>query len=111
MSRGWHWKKHDWKIECDVCSKEIYASDAKHRWDGLIVCKDDFEVRHPQELIRIRSERTAVPFISQEPPDVFVTVNYVVSLGCTPSTSTGEADICTADCARADIRLMNDLVI
>jgi len=110
MSRGWQYKSGDWYVSCDVCSKQIYASEAKHRWDGMIVCEDDFETRHPQDLIKVRQERIGVPFTRLEPEDSFTVVNYVVALTCTPMTSLGEADRGTADCATVGNRLMNDLV-
>lgn len=77
MSRGWQWKSGDWWICCDVCSKQIYASESLKRWDGLIVCKDDFETRHPQDLIHVRPERQTVPFTRPEPEDQFVVVDYI----------------------------------
>lgn len=109
MSRGWQYKSGDWYVSCDVCSKQIYASESRKRWDGLIVCSTDFEHRHPQDLLRVRQERVGVPFTRLESPESFVTVNYVVALSCTPMTSLGEADRGTADCAIVGNRLMNDI--
>lgn len=59
----------DWNILCDVCSKKIKASKSKHRWDGLIVCPEDFEVRHIQEFLKVRADKISVPFVSN-PEDV-----------------------------------------
>lgn len=59
-------------ITCDVCSKKIKASDAKHRWDGFIVCPDDFEQRHPQDFVKARQDKITIPFSRPRPPDVFV---------------------------------------
>lgn len=77
MSRRWHWKSGDWYIICDVCAKQIYASEARKRWDGLLVCTADYEARHPQDLIRHREEHLGVPFSRSEPTDSFVTVDYI----------------------------------
>jgi hypothetical protein len=77
MSRKWQWKAGDWVVICDVCAKQIYASESRKRWDGLIVCPDDYEFRHPQDLIRHRVEDISVPFSRPEPTDTFVTVEYV----------------------------------
>lgn len=96
MSRGWHWEGGNWYISCDVCSKQIYASEAMKRWDGLIVCPEDYEYRHPQDLIRVRHEKQSVPFIRIELPDVF-------SFSCDMITSQGISDYGVADCARASI--------
>ena len=71
MSRGWKWKSGDWYVSCDVCSKQIYASDSLRRWDGMIVCKEDFETRHPQELIKHRTDNQSVPFTRPEATEIF----------------------------------------
>ncbi len=62
----------DWNIHCMVCSKKIKASESKKRWDGLIVCKEDFEFRHPMDFLRAKVDKIAVPFIRKEPSDLFV---------------------------------------
>jgi hypothetical protein len=77
MSRGWQYKSGDWYVSCDVCSKQIYASESKKRWDGFIVCADDFENRHPQDFIKARMDKISVPFSRPEPDDVFVDVAYI----------------------------------
>lgn len=62
---GNHW------VECEVCGCDIRAFDIKLRWDGLRVCPDDWETRHPQDFVRARHDdirakepvRTESPFI------------------------------------------------
>lgn len=61
----------NWNVICDVCSKKIKASDAKQRWDGLIVCPSDFEHRHPQDYIRAKTDKITVPFTRPRPVDGF----------------------------------------
>ncbi len=78
MSRGWQWKSGEWYVNCDVCSKQIYATEAQRRWDGMIVCKEDFETRHPQDLIKYRADNQSVPFTRQEPLDVFTNTSYIL---------------------------------
>ncbi len=77
MSKGWQYKSGDWWVTCDVCSKQTRASDIRHRWDGLLVCEDDFELRHPQDFIKHKAEKISVPFSRPEPPDQFVDVGYI----------------------------------
>ncbi len=77
MSWGWEWKSGDHWVVCDVCSKQTRASSIKKRWDGLLVCPDDYETRHPQDLLQVRKEDTSVPFSRTEPPDTFTTVYYI----------------------------------
>ena len=52
----------DWNAQCDVCGRRWKASQLRKRWDGVMVCKDDFELRHPQELIRPVIEKNDMPF-------------------------------------------------
>ncbi len=87
------WISGEWKVTCDVCSKEIYASEAKHRWDGLIVCEQDYEERHPLDFIKVRIEDLTVPFSRPEPPDTFIT-------SCNMATSSGYTDLGTTDCSQ-----------
>ena len=46
------WKHGDNWMVCDVCGFEMYASEAKERWDGALVCPEDYEVRHPQDFVK-----------------------------------------------------------
>ncbi len=77
MSRGWSYRSGDWWVSCDVCQKQIRASESKHRWDGFIVCPDDFEERHPQDFVRVKPDNYAIPFSRPEPTDVFSDVPYI----------------------------------
>lgn len=74
MSHGWSYIPGEWTVYCDVCQRAIKASESKHRWDGLIVCSDDFEYRHPHDFIKVKPERHGVPFSRPEPADVFVDI-------------------------------------
>ena len=62
----------EWNLICDVCSKKIKAHDAKTRWDGLVVCPDDFEHRHPQDYVKAKIDKITVPFTRPRPTDVFL---------------------------------------
>ena len=84
-----------WNVICDSCGRKIKASEAKQRWDGLIVCPDDFEMRQPQDFVKARMDRITVPFTRPRPADLFKNV-------CSLLTSSGVADVGTADCAMAD---------
>jgi hypothetical protein len=59
---GWTYDSGQFNLYCDVCKKKIKASDAKHRWDGLIVCPDDWEQRHPQDFVKAKIDKISVPF-------------------------------------------------
>lgn len=84
-----------WNVICDSCGKKIKASEAKQRWDGLIVCPEDFEMRQPQDFVKARADKITVPFTRPRPTDVF-------EFSCDLFTSSGIADVGVADCAKAD---------
>ena len=67
----------NWNVICDVCSKKIKASDAKQRWDGLIVCPSDFEHRHEQDYVRARTDKITVPFTRPIPTFIFTNITYI----------------------------------
>lgn len=50
---GDHW------VECQVCGFEYRASEMKERWDGIIVCREDYEMRHPQDFVRAQEDHIA----------------------------------------------------
>lgn len=80
---------------CDSCGRKFKASTMRKRWDGLFVCKDDYEIRHEQLSLRVRGDKQTVPIPRPEAVDQFLTVCYIWQ-------SSGYADLATADCARAD---------
>lgn len=47
---------------CDSCGRKFKAFDLQKRWDGLMVCQEDFEQRHPQDLLKVQREKIAVPW-------------------------------------------------
>lgn len=93
---GTYFKKGSHNIICDVCGGKFKFNEVRKRWDGLIVCKDDFENDHPQKYIRVRESGLAVPEIRDRPGDVFT------GPACDYWTASGLADYGTADCAVAD---------
>ena len=72
------YKAGEWNLICDVCSKKIKAHDAKTRWDGLVVCPDDFEHRHPQDYVKAKIDKITVPFTRPIPPNVFIPVINII---------------------------------
>lgn len=67
-----HYLSGEWNVICDVCSKKIKAHEAKQRWDGFIVCPEDFEQRQPQDFVKATTDKITVPFTRPRPVDVFV---------------------------------------
>lgn len=74
-----YYRHGDWNLICDSCGRKIKASDSRHRWDGLIVCQDDWEPRNVQDYVRGVADRQAVPYNRPEQADVFVAANEVTA--------------------------------
>lgn len=69
------WRSGVWKAICDVCGFEFFSDELEKRWDGLMVCRKDFETRHPQEFMRPIVEHK-IPWSRPEQPDVFIGPDY-----------------------------------
>ncbi len=67
----------DWLVKCDRTGFTVYASDTRKEWNGLRVRKESFETRHPQDFVKGREDRQAVPDARPRPPDVFLEANDV----------------------------------
>lgn len=51
------YKSGDHWVECPVCGFDYLASEMRKRWDGLYVCKKDWEPRHELDFIRARPDK------------------------------------------------------
>jgi len=58
-----------WNVICDVCGFKFKSSDINERWDGLMVCADDYEKRHPADFFKVDPEDTSVPFVRHDTDD------------------------------------------
>jgi len=66
---------YDYNIICQVCRKKIKGSEALKDWRGFIVCKEDYETRHPLDIPSPKMPgQRALPFTSPEGTDVEVVV-------------------------------------
>jgi len=88
----------NWNALCDSCGRKFKAFDLKKRWDGLMVCAEDYELRHEQDFLRVQKERIAIEFSRPYP-----TEDTFIGHICSVAGIYGMADSGTADCARADI--------
>ncbi len=79
MSRANYYKHGDNNVICDVCGAKVKASQTLRRWDQLIVCRDDWEPRHPQDFVRGRRDRQVAPVSRPESPDYFLSANEVTA--------------------------------
>lgn len=66
MSSPTRYIKGQWKAVCDVCGFRFDSSQLKPRWDGLMVCSNDWEPRQPQDFVRAKADIQAVPWARPE---------------------------------------------
>jgi len=69
MSYSANFKKGDWRAQCDICGFDFHASQLKKQWDGLMVCRDDWNPRHPQDFVRGKKDDQSVAWTRSEPAD------------------------------------------
>lgn len=92
MSYYVRYDKGDWEALCDVCGRKYKASKLKQRWDGLMCCPQDWEIRQPQDFVRGVPDPQLVPWVRDEPQDQYNAVCYSIS---------AVAGIAQAGCAMA----------
>lgn len=73
MSGSGFFAKGEWNAICQVCGFQRKSSTMRRRWDGKMVCEQDWEPRHPQEFIKPAGpDPKPLPWTSPEPPDQFL---------------------------------------
>src|ERR1700744_2070089 len=108
MARN-YFKSGEWNVYCMVCNRKIKSGESLKRWDGLIVCREDYENRHPMDFLRARQERISVPFTSDTSFNQFDGPNYPPYPFCTAPGSSGIAGWGVAGCMRAVLGFPNGL--
>lgn len=84
-----------WNAICDRCGFKFKSSELKKDWQGLMVCADDFETRHPQTLMKIATEKAFPEWTRPRPEDVFLE-----TLVCTLSGMQSVSGLGVAGCMR-----------
>ena len=74
-----YYKPGSWNAICDLCGFKFKAEELKLRWDGARVCKDDFELRHPADFIKIPSEQAVPPWTRPEPAPNYLFGDYLLT--------------------------------
>lgn len=72
--------KGDWNAICDECGRRFRASHLRKRWDGLMVCQQDFEQRHPQDFVRAKVDIQTVPWTRPEPSATYIAVSSISAI-------------------------------
>lgn len=94
------YKKGDHWVQCDVSGMHIYASEARYRWDGMVVSPNDWEPRQPQDFVRGRHDKIAADEPRRPDRDLFVVT-------CPPAAVVG---IGLAGCAVVGVDANNERV-
>jgi hypothetical protein len=76
MSYKSNWSNGGWLTICDACGRKFKESELRKRWDGLMVCRNDWEVRQPQDYVRGVADIQAPPYVRPEQKDRFLPYNF-----------------------------------
>ena len=90
-----HLELGNWNALCDVCGMKFKATELRKDWRGLMVCSNDFELRHPQDFLRVRGDDPAVPWTR---PDS----ELYTGPACFLWDQSSYADLGTTDCMQVD---------
>jgi len=82
-NRG-YFKLGDYNAICRVCGFKRKASELRLRWDGVYVCKEDWEPRQPQDFVRGVPDEQAPPWTQPEVRPVFLPLGQL-GLGAGPA--------------------------
>jgi hypothetical protein len=74
MSYRSRWDNGSWNVICDVCGRQYKNSELQMRWDGLMVCSGDWEIRQPQDFVHGVADKQAPPFTRPEQSDTFIII-------------------------------------
>ena len=76
--------KGDHNVICDVCGFKVKSSKTRKRWDGMIVCLNDYETRHPNDFPPPSFPNEGRPVKNARPDrttDTFVTIGTLLVSG------------------------------
>jgi len=91
MRTTWY-KSGQWNAICAVCGFKFKNTELSQRWDGLYVCRDDWEIRHPQEMIRPIPDQNQVPWTRPDADQTEVT-GHKEFVGTTSGAVTGTVTV------------------
>ena len=80
-----YFKKGDWNADCERCGFEYKASQLKKEWTNLMVCRDCWEPRHPQDFVKGVKDDSSVPWTNQDGTDSTVDTSGWVTPDTVPS--------------------------
>lgn len=81
-------RSYDYSVLCDSCKFKFKNYELRLRWDGLWVCKDDWELRHPSDFYRNRNDTHKLPFTRSD-DGIDPTLHWTGSISATTSSLKG----------------------
>ena len=72
-----YFKPGDWNVYCQRTGFKVKASSTKKEWNNLIVRRESWEPRHPQDCLRSKQDQPAVRDARPRPDIVYLTANEV----------------------------------
>ena len=75
MGRADFYKKGQWDVICDICGQKYHSGDLKERWDGLMCCRQDWNIRQPQDFVRGIPDPQATPWSRPDVAPPFIPTN------------------------------------
>ena len=93
-----------WKAVCDVCGFTFNSDELKERWDGLMVCKDDWEPRNILDFYRPVKEDISVPWA--RPDNVEITSYVSIDDTDSPYTATVSIFVIDVDAVSGNVTIM-----
>jgi len=87
MSYTGRYDKGNWKAICDVCGRLYKATMLQKRWDGLMCCDDDWEIRQPQDFVKGQADHQIAPWLRDESSNNFIPFNFTSTLISVPQGS------------------------
>lgn len=69
----------DYNVICDRTGFKVKRSQCKKEWNGLLVRRESWEPRHPQDFLRAKPERQQVEEPRPYPEDYFLSDNEVTA--------------------------------
>lgn len=87
MSYTPRYDKGSWITTCDVCGRRYKSNELIKRWDGLMCCPDDWEIRQPQDFVRGVADTQVAPWVRPEPQDSFIPFLFTTFLNFLSSSA------------------------
>ena len=74
-----YYKPGSYNVICDRTGFKLKREQCQTEWNGLLVRRESWEARHPQDLIRSKMDDQSVPAGEANPPgeDIFLATNAV----------------------------------